>query len=184
MAGRVLLHVCCGPCAIWPLEVLRAEGWDVTGHFANPNLDPPEENTRRLTAARRLAHQEGLELLVEPYRPEAFVAATARWGTSAPGRCRGCYGLRADLAAARAARMGLGFFTTSLLVSPYQRHELVVEAWEEAAARHGVGFLYRDFRDGWSKARGCSRQRGLYRQTYCGCRFSRADREEGRTTRK
>lgn len=173
----VLLHVCCGPCATWPLAVLKGEGLAVTLLFANPNLDPVEEHERRREAARRLAASEGLELAADPPGSPAFARVLTGEG---PERCRSCYRARLDRAAAEAAHRGLGRFTTSLLVSPHQRHELVAGAGEAAARRHGVTFLYRDFRPGWAEAIRRGKELGLYRQRYCGCARSRREREENR----
>ncbi|MDQ7793915.1 MAG: epoxyqueuosine reductase QueH [bacterium] len=173
--NRVLLHVCCGPCAIGPLATLRAEGLTVTGFFANANLYPPAEHGRRLAAARRLAEAEGLELGVE--RPDATGYARAVSGDP-PDRCLACYRFRLDRVAAETARRDLDGFTTSLLASPHQGHELVAAAALETARRHGVAFLYRDFRPGWAGSVARSKELGLYRQRYCGCHWSLADREE------
>jgi predicted adenine nucleotide alpha hydrolase (AANH) superfamily ATPase len=114
---------------------------------------------------------EGAKLEVDcskPYEPEVFLARAAR-SPEAPERCRGCYGLRLGRAAEAARSLGLGAFTTTLLYSRRQRHELVVEAGREAAIESGVEFYYEDFRKGWNSGIELSKRLGLYRQRWCGC---------------
>ncbi len=141
MAGEpILLHVCCGPCAIYPVRALRAEGFEPTGYFANPNIQPSREYRRRLEALRQYAETEKLPLIVrEDYRPEEHLRATIEAPADRNKRCRACYDLRLGEAARKARELGFERFTTTLLVSPYQLHRAVREAGEEAAALAGAG---------------------------------------------
>jgi hypothetical protein len=123
--------------------------------FYNPNIHPAEEHDRRRDAVAYLAARigtlvEGAKLEVDfspPYEPEVFLARAAR-NPEAPERCRGCYGLRLGRAAEAARALGLGAFTTTLLYSRRQRHELVVEAGGQAAIESGGGILLRGLPEG------------------------------------
>jgi predicted adenine nucleotide alpha hydrolase (AANH) superfamily ATPase len=93
-----------------------------------------------------------------------------------PERCARCYRMRLEKTAARAAEDGCDAFSTTLLISPWQRHDLVMETAEAAARKQGVRFLYRDFRPRFRKGQAGARERGLYMQKYCGCVFSEEER--------
>jgi predicted adenine nucleotide alpha hydrolase (AANH) superfamily ATPase len=171
---RVLLHVCCGPCGLYPLASLRSEGIDVTGFFFNHNIHPYQEYLRRRDAALQMAELEEMELLVQDeYRMEEFLAAVA----AEPGaRCGYCYASRLDAAAAAASKGGFDAFTSSLFYSRYQNHDLMRQKAEAAAEKYGSAFLYRDFRPGWQEGIRRSKELGLYRQQYCGCIYSEKER--------
>lgn len=121
----------------------------------------------------------GMELVLrDEYRLEEFLAAVA----SAPGeRCRYCYVSRLERTAREAAEQGYEAFTSSLLYSRYQRHDVIREEGERAAAKFGVRFHYQDFRPGWRRGIDVSRELGLYRQQYCGCIYSEQDRYQPKT---
>lgn len=177
--GRVLLHVCCGPCAIHPHRSLLAEGYRPEGLFYNPNIQPSREYRRRQETAQEYAASAGLPLAVAPgYRPEVHLRATLDAQADRMARCRACYTLRLDETAREAVRRGVPAFTSTLLVSPYQLHDEVRRAGEAAAAGAGVEFVYRDFRSGWPDGVKASRELGLYRQPYCGCLWSEVERYE------
>jgi len=178
----VLLHVCCGPCAVYPHRALTAEGLRPTGFFFNPNVQPSREHRRRLETLDAYAGRSGLPLVVPGgYRPEVHLAATIEKAWDRPRRCRACYELRFTETAREAVAQGYQAFTSTLLVSPYQLHDEVRSAGELAAATTGgkVSFLYRDFRPGWPEGVAASREMGLYRQPYCGCLWSETERYGG-----
>jgi predicted adenine nucleotide alpha hydrolase (AANH) superfamily ATPase len=171
---KVLLHICCAPCAIYPLETLRSSGVAVDGYFFNHNIHPYQEYRRRLDTVRQYAALVHLELIChDEYRLEEFLAATS---SRPEERCRYCYVSRLDRAAQAAAEFGYDVFTSTLLYSRYQQHDLIRREGEQAAARHGVSFLYEDFRRGWQQGIAASKEMGLYRQQYCGCIYSEKDR--------
>lgn len=173
-AGRLLLHTCCAPCSIACVDSLRAEGIEPVAFWYNPNIHPFTEYRMRRNTLREYAASIGLPLLErDEYGLRPFLTAV---GGAFDARCPVCYGLRLDAAAALAAEQGFPAFSTTLLISPYQNHALLIEAGEAAAARHGVTFLYRDFRPLFREGQQRARELGLYLQKYCGCIFSEEER--------
>lgn len=171
---KLLLHLCCGPCGLYPLSALRSEGIAVTGWFFNHNIHPYQEYLRRRDAAIRMAELEQLELIVrDEYRLEEFLANVAM---EPEKRCSYCYASRLDAVAAAAREGRFDAFSSSLFYSRYQNHDLMKIKAEEAAERHGVRFVYRDFRPGWQEGIRRSKELGLYRQQYCGCIYSEKER--------
>ena len=172
--SKVLMHICCAPCAIYPLQQLRLMGYDVAGVYINPNIQPYKEYVRRLEGVKRLADDENLELLPSgKYDLEQFLRHVA---THVAQRCNYCYSSRMEAVAIRAAESGIDCFTTSLLASPYQNHAMIRDAAQAAAAGHGLKFVYYDFRLGWSEGIRLAKEREYYRQPYCGCIYSEKER--------
>ncbi len=170
----LLLHICCAPCSIACIQSLRADGLEPTGLWYNPNIHPFTEYRARRDTLKDYAASIGLKLEVEDiYGLRPFVRAVA---SDIDGRCRVCYELRMDETARFAAEHGFDTFTTTLLISPYQNHELLCQTAEAAAKRYGVAFLYRDFRPLFRDGQQQAREMGLYMQKYCGCVFSEEDR--------
>lgn len=171
---KLLLHICCAPCAIYPYEVLREAGHEVRGFFYNPNIHPYQEFARRAAALKDYAAQTGMPVIWdETYDLEGFLRLVVFRETE---RCRFCYQLRL-MAAARVARGGnFDAFTSTLLYSKFQNHELIRELGEAAGREVGIPFHYEDFRAGWQYGIQKSRELGLYRQAYCGCIYSERDR--------
>lgn len=171
---RVLLHVCCGPCAIYPLKELRGEGHAVHGFFFNPNIHPYTEYRRRRETLAAYAESENWPLILpREYPVEEYFRLVAFRESE---RCRFCYYLRLRQTAGAAKRGGFDAFTTTLLVSPFQKHDLLREVGEAVAAEYGVPFFYRDFRAGFREGVARSKELGMYRQQYCGCVFSEKER--------
>jgi hypothetical protein len=171
---KILLHVCCAPCTIYPLRILRGEGNEVCGLFFNPNIHPYLEYQKRLDALISYAGQEGLTTIREEGYPlEAFLRQVV---FREEERCRHCYHLRLSQAARIAKKDRFDAFTTTLLYSRYQKHDLVREVAESVAETQGIHFLYRDFREGWSDGIRISKEIGMYRQPYCGCIYSEKER--------
>ena len=173
MAGRVLLHICCGPCAIAPLSRLTEAGLEVVGLFANDNIQPAAEWLRRRDGAAQVAARFGAPLVIDAYDPLPHMRRSLADPT---GRCAPCWEERLDRAAAAAAALGCDAFTSSLLYSKYQDHALLSSLGEARAAAHGVPFHYQDFRVHWDEGVTLSRQWEIYRQPYCGCVLSELDR--------
>ena len=168
------MHVCCGPCATYPFRALEEEGHDVDGFFYNPSVQPYREFLRRKEAAETLAEKTGRRMIVPPrYDLEEFFRLVAFREKS---RCRYCYWLRLSRTASAARKGKYDAFTTTLLISRQQKHDLARRVGEEAAAEAGVPFLYRDFREGWKEHWRLTEELGLYKQDYCGCVYSEYER--------
>jgi predicted adenine nucleotide alpha hydrolase (AANH) superfamily ATPase len=171
---KLLLHICCGPCAIFPVRELRAAGAQVTGYFFRDNIHPYSECRRREEALRGYAPEIGLEVLYpESYDLEGFIRKVAFHEKE---RCRICFRERLGAAAAIARQEGFEAFSSTLLYSRHQPHEVIRDIGEAVGRTAGVPFHYRDFRAGWQQGVEESRRLGLYRQPYCGCIYSEKER--------
>jgi predicted adenine nucleotide alpha hydrolase (AANH) superfamily ATPase len=175
---KALIHICCANCLIYPLKVLREEGWEVMGFFYNPNIHPYQEYQRRLEAVRKYEKKAAIQVIYrDEYNLEEFLREVA---FREEERCRFCYHLRLE-ATAQVARHGkFAAFTSTLLYSKLQNQELIKEIGESVGKEHGVQFLYRDFRDGWKEGIEESKRLNLYRQQYCGCIYSEKERYLGK----
>jgi len=166
---KLMMHMCCAPCSTYPLSVLRQEGIEPVGVFYNPNIHPIEEFERRRSTVEQFAAIKGLEVqYFNDFRQPEWEAF------SGPGeaRCTMCYTTRLKKIAELASEQGFDAFTTSLLVSPFQKHDLIKQLGEKYAALYGVEFYYRDFRPGFRQGQKEAKDLGLYRQKYCGCIIS------------
>jgi hypothetical protein len=181
--GDLLLHVCCAPCAAYPVPLLRESASRLAGLFFNPNIAPAAEYELRREALERYAPSLPLDLVLFGAGEQGDRAPAACAGEPGEARCRRCYELRLRTTAREARRLGFGSFSTTLLYSIHQRHDLVRAVGEEVARAEGVPFLYRDFRQGWQEGGRRYRETGLYRQRYCGCLASAREREEQRAAR-
>ncbi|MHB9098447.1 MAG: epoxyqueuosine reductase QueH [Syntrophales bacterium] len=171
---RILLHICCAPCTIYPLRILRGEGNDVTGFFYNPNIHPYLEYRKRLETLDSYAVQAEFTVIREEGYPlEEYLRQVA---FREEDRCRHCYLLRLTRAAQTARKDRFDAFTTTLLYSRFQKHDLIRQIGESVAVQQGISFLYRDFREGWSEGIQISKDIGMYRQPYCGCIYSERER--------
>ncbi|WP_456397438.1 epoxyqueuosine reductase QueH [Desulfurobacterium sp.] len=173
---RVLLHICCAPCACYPLEVLRREGFEVYGFFYNPNIHPYTEFLKRLEAVKKLEEIEDLKVIyMDKYPLENWLRSVV-FREERPVRCQICYSMRFEMAASVARNGRFDFFTSTLFYSKYQNHKEMKMCAESAAAKFGVRFLYKDFREGWKRGIEKSKEYNLYRQQYCGCIYSEKER--------
>jgi len=167
----LLLHTCCGPCSTVAVPALRERGFEPVALFTNPNIQPLGELARRQEALRQYAAGAALDLVVQP--EPGFDVWMRELGAAVDGsadeRCRLCLRLRLSSAARTAAERDLRLFSTTLSVSPYQRHDLIAVEGRRAGREMGVEFLYVDLRDRYRESIEASRQLGLYRQRYCGC---------------
>lgn len=171
---KILLHICCAPCAIYPLKILRQEGLDVMGFFYRHNIHPYMECLRREETLKGFAADEDLRVVYQKgYDMEGFIRSVA---FREKERCSYCYHDRLQ-AAARVAKKGkFDFFTSTLLYSKFQKHDTIQQVGESIAKAEGVPFFYRDFRHGWKEGIAVSKERSLYRQPYCGCIYSEKER--------
>ncbi|MBO2527025.1 MAG: hypothetical protein CW335_02455 [Clostridiales bacterium] len=171
---KTLLHICCAPCANQCIDVLRADGLELTGFWYNPSIHPFTEYRARRNCLREYAQSVELPLIEQDdYGLRPFVREVA---PDIAGRCVKCYEMRLFTAAQTAAEGGFDSFTSSLFISPYQNHDLLREVAERAAKEYGVAFLYRDFRPYFRAGQERARELGMYIQKYCGCVFSEEER--------
>ena len=173
----LLLHSCCGPCSSAVLERLT-EHFRVTLLYYNPNIEPEEEYLHRLSEQKRLLELLPGEIPLLPcdYDNAAFEAFASAMADAPEGgeRCLACFALRLDYTAAQAREHGFEYFTTTLSVSPHKNADNVNRIGEEAGKKHGVKYLFADFKkkNGYLRSLELSKEYGLYRQDYCGCRYS------------
>jgi len=171
---KILLHICCAPCAVYPSKVLRDMKYDITGFFYNPNIHPYTEYKKRLDSVHIFSKENKMHIeYLNDYKIESYLRAVAYHETK---RCPTCYYLRIFETAKMAKKLGLEFFTTTLLYSTYQQHETIKEIGKKIAKQLKLKFIYEDFRKGWTEGIKGSKEMGLYRQNYCGCIYSERDR--------
>ena len=173
---KLLLHACCGPCACYPTEKLSGEGTAFDILFFNPNIHPYKEFKHRLSTLREFCEKKQYNLIINKSYPlEECIRGMLAEPTV---RCAFCYRQRLRYVAQFAKENGYDAFSTTLLVSPYQKHELIKKEAQAAAEEFGVPFYYEDYREGYQRGVDISLELGLYRQQYCGCVFSERDRYE------
>jgi epoxyqueuosine reductase len=179
---KLLLHICCGPCAVYPVNLLRREGTGVVGYFYRNNIHPYTECIRREETLKTYAGAVDLKVIYpEGYDIAGFFRSVV---FREKDRCVCCYHDRLR-AAARIAKHGdFDAFSSTLLYSRYQKHETIRNIGEAIGTETGIPFLYRDFREGWKEGIEASRRLGLYRQQYCGCVYSEAERYAAPKRRK
>ncbi len=178
---KVLLHTCCAPCLIYPWEELKKEGHEVTSFFYNPNIQPYTEYEKRRGCLESFCEKNAIKLIEGSYDIDRwFQDVVFREGV----RCSICYKMRLTEAAKVARKGKFDCFSTTLLVSPHQKHNLVRELGEAIGERYNTPFLYRDFRPGYKRSVTESRTLGMYRQQYCGCVYSERERFHPRRKKK
>ena len=171
---KVFLHVCCGPCTVYPLTVLREEGAEVTGHFFNPNIHPFKEFKRRLSTLEDYARDIKFPLVIDTkYGLTDFIRKVAFHEVE---RCSICYLMRLEKTVSLAKEKGFDAFSTTLLYSKYQRHPHLISLCEKLSLQYDIPFYYQDFREGWQYGIDVSKKLEMYRQPYCGCIYSEQER--------
>jgi len=171
---KVLLHICCANCAIYPIKTMRTEGLEVMGFFYRHNIHPYTECLKRQEALETYADQINLKVIYqEGYDLEGFIRNVAFREAE---RCNYCYHDRLRSTALLARSGKFDYFSSTLLYSKHQNHELIRSMGESIGKTVGVPFFYRDYREGWKEGIEYSKQMGLYRQQYCGCVYSEKER--------
>jgi hypothetical protein len=168
---KLLLHTCCAPCLIYPLESLRKQKIEVTGFYYNPNIHPVAEYKNRRRAVVDFTSKAKVEIIYPEYIPSEFLSAVQQKEDKSQ-RCSVCWSLRLRKTAQFAKINGFYSFSTTLLVSPFQDQELLKKIGNEITEQEGIYFYYEDFRAGFRKAHQDARTLGLYCQKYCGCIYS------------
>lgn len=181
---RLLLHSCCAPCSSFVLERLT-EAFDISVFYYNPNIAPEAEFLRRVEEQQRLIdalpHANKIELIRGEYDAGAFYAMAAGHEQESEGgeRCAGCFRLRLGRTARLAAESGFDYFTTTLSISPLKDAQRLNAIGAALADEVGVPYLFSDFKkkNGYKRSCELSTQYGLYRQDYCGCVYSKMERD-------
>lgn len=187
----MLLHVCCAPCSSHVLSVLYEE-YDITAFFYNPNITEKEEYEKRIEELKRFTQEaefaRNVVVCDGTYEPEKFyaIAKGLEREPERGRRCYKCYELRLEETARYAKEHGFDIFTTTLSISPHKNAAWLNEIGERMAEKYGVSYLYSDFKkkNGYAHSIELSREYHLYRQDYCGCIYSRLEREEQKKNKR
>ncbi len=173
---RILLHSCCGPCSSACIERLK-DYFDITVIYYNPNIEPLAEYQHRKEEQLRLLNLWHIPHLEVPYNNERFNQITKNLEREVEGgrRCAVCIGERLKYTALKARENKFDYFTTTLSVSPHKNSELINTIGLSLAKHYNVAYLPADFKkhDGFKKSIEYSKKYHLYRQDYCGCRYSK-----------
>lgn len=172
---KILLHACCGPCSLEPVRQLRDEGFEPTICWTNPNIQPPAEHDKRLMTLLTWAKSEDIPVITAGCDREKWDRAVAPFGFDREARCRACYALRLAETCRIAREREYRYVSTTLAVSPYQLFDVCSEVLVRLACANGLVPVVHDYRDLYPNATTRARELGMYRQNYCGCRFSAAE---------
>jgi epoxyqueuosine reductase len=178
---KLLLHICCAPCAVYVVQELSA-AYDVTGFFYNPNIQPEAEYLFRMTELQRVAKSDGWNILYGEYDPE-------KWDEAVKGledepergkRCSVCFCHRLRETFRIATEKQFDFVASTLSISPYKKTAQINREGEDLAREFGIPFLSENFKkqDGYAKARKLAHDKNIRHQDYCGCLFSKEDRQK------
>ena len=171
---KILLHICCAPCAIFPLQSLKQDKHAVMGYFYGHNIHPYTECLKRQETLESYAHQIDLQVIyAEGYEIETFLRNVA---FREADRCNYCYHDRLRKTALVAKRGKFDCFSSTLLYSKFQKHDTICSIGEAVGKSVGIPFHYHDFRDGWKQGVEASKAMKMYRQSYCGCIYSEKQR--------
>lgn len=187
--SSVLLHVCCAPCSSAVLERLAGQA-DILIYFYNPNIIPEAEYQYRLSELKRFVQAfpsaQGIEILEGEYEPERFLTFAEELADEPERgkRCQKCIAMRLEETAEKAVSLGTDYFATTLTLSPHKDAEYINSTGFAIAEEKSVAWLPSDFKkkEGYKRSIVLSHEYCLYRQDYCGCPFSRRQREEKKQT--
>ncbi|MEN2986091.1 MAG: epoxyqueuosine reductase QueH [Thermodesulfovibrionaceae bacterium] len=171
----ILVHTCCSNCAIYPVKFLKQNKFNPTLFWYNFNIHPYSEYKLRLDSLKKLQQHWFLNIIYEESYKDFYKFLREVVGKEKE-RCEICYRIRLEKTVKKACEIGINLFTTTLLVSPYQNFDKIVFIAKELAERHKVNFYDKDFREGYKESIKISKELGLYRQKYCGCIYSEAEK--------
>ncbi len=173
---KVLLHACCAVCCAYPIKYLRKEGYDPIVYFYNPNIFPQKEYQIRLDELIHYSKSNKFELIIETGTPQDFenISQGLENEPEKGIRCEKCYFLRLNKTAKKAKELEIKYFTTTLSVSPHKITSKIFKAGEDASRLNNIEFLKYDFKkhDGFKITQQIARDNNMYKQTYCGCKYS------------
>ena len=180
---KLLLHTCCAPCSVYCIDSLREESIEPTVYWFNPNIHPYMEYKQRRDCLKEYTKSINVEAIFEEdYGLDDFCKNVVN---SLETRCQDyCYPVRLEQTAKYAKENGFDAISTTLLVSPYQKHEMIKEIAYDLANKYEIEFIYYDFREGFREGQKMARESGLYMQKYCGCIYSEEDRYYCHNTKK
>ncbi len=171
---NILLHVCCGPCSIYPVQTIRQNGHSVYGYFFNPNIHPFREFQLRLEALKKTSSQLNFDVEFDTkYGLRDYLRKVV---FNEKKRCDICYKIRLISTVEKAIKLNFDAFSTTLLYSKYQNHYSIKKICESLSSEYQINFFYEDFRLGWQYGIDKSKEMELYRQPYCGCIYSEQER--------
>ncbi len=178
---RLLVHICCAPDALYVLSLLQKE-YNVTGYFYNPNIHPRQEYELRLKEARKVTGILKVKLIEDIYDDQRWFKMTQKYKDDPEKgrRCDICYAIRLERTAQKADELGFDIFTTVMSLSPWKKADVLNRLGGMFSRRYSIDFLEADFKkkDGFHKSVELSRSHSLYRQNYCGCLFSKEQRQK------
>jgi len=171
---KLLLHICCAPCSIYPIKLLKKMDMKVMGFYYRHNIHPFQECQKREETLKQYSQSIGLKVIYQKdYKIEKFLQSIV---FREKDRCRYCYYERLNATALVAKKGKFDSFSTTLLYSRFQNHHQIRETGEAIAKKYSLKFLYNDFREGWRFGIDESKKLNMYRQQYCGCIYSEKDR--------
>ena len=179
---KLLLHACCGPCSSYVLEYL-CNYFDITIYYYNPNIYPKEEYTRRKEELKTFVNKfnNKIKVIEEFYNTDEYyksIKGLEKLGEKSE-RCYKCYEFRLDKTALFAKENNYDYFTTTLSISPYKNAEWLNEIGKNMEEKYNIKYLFADFKkkNGYKRSLELSKEYKLYRQDYCGCVYSKQERE-------
>ncbi|HEC24847.1 MAG TPA: epoxyqueuosine reductase QueH [bacterium] len=171
---KLLLHICCSPCLMYPYTVVNGKFDVVMGYFYNPNIHPYSEYLRREESLKKFTDDKGFKVIYEKnYDMEEFIRNVA---FREENRCYYCLSKRLEKTASLAKSSKFTHFSTTLLYSKHQKHDYIKEIGRNLEKKYGIIFHYEDFRLGYKEGIKLSLEYNLYRQNYCGCIYSEKER--------
>jgi len=178
---KILVHVCCAPDALYVMKLLQ-EKYNPSGYFYNPNIHPEDEYQTRLNETKKVAASLDFMLIEEVYDKDRWMRLTEGFKDEPEKgrRCDICYAMRLERTAKKASELGFDIFTTVMSLSPWKKAHVLNRMGRMFAQRYKVKFLEANFKkqDGFKKSVNLSKSFGLYRQNYCGCIYSKAEKEQ------
>ena len=174
--NKIILHACCAICSGYPVSYLKDAGYSVIVYFYNPNIYPDSEYQKRLEAEKTLCNHFGVELVEGEYKPEEYYDFVKGFEQEPEkgARCDKCFELRLRKTAQFAIKHGISNFTTSIVISPHKNFQKLSLIGNKIAEEYNLNYVDIDFKkkDGFLKTNKISKELGLYRQNYCGCKFA------------
>jgi len=179
---KCLLHVCCGPCSIAIFKELKQQFDELVVHFYNPNIHPRAEYDLRLAEVMRICDMLNIALVEEMYNPEDWFEWAKEDAEEKEGgeRCSKCFAFRLEKSAEYAGKHGFDYYATSLTTGRNKRADVINPIGEKFGEKYGVKFFNEDWKKGGRQELKYKlvKEMDIYSQDYCGCIYSKKEREE------